>query len=146
MAPTKTSKRSKSKTRVIKTLPTAKDRVKKPKLWNDGSVLRRLHAEEGKSQGEIATQLGCSLVTINKAFKKAGIKVKRGRRPVAKLAKHGRRVMPTKKQAKPRPATVKLHGSNVRDRINELADLMHRLSTNAQAAVRQDLHELVDRL
>jgi biotin operon repressor len=142
----KISKRSGSKTRVIKALPTAKDRVNKPKLWNDSSLLRRLYTEEGKSQGEIAKQLGCSIVTVNKAFKKAGVKVKRGRRSMVKFAKHGDKVAAAPKRAKSSAASTNLMGENVRDRINELADIMDRLGTNAKAAVRQDLHELVDRL
>lgn len=145
---TSRTSRRRSKTKVLKKLPTANDRTKSPNLWHDASVLRRLYKEEGKSQGEIAKQLGCSLVTINKAFKKAGIKVKRGRRPISHLAKHGR---PTSSpQAvivrSGRRGTPDLRGLSIRDRVMELADMMDRLGPSGRDAVRQDLHDLIDRL
>lgn len=147
MAAKKKSRRS-GKARVIKKLPTANDRESTPNLWHDASLLRRLYNEEGKSQGEIAHQLGCSLVTINKAFKKAGIKAKRGRRPTSHLAKHGGRTSP--QNAYPvRPShrgTPDLRGLNIRDRLNELADMMERLGPSGREAVRNDLHNLIDRL
>ncbi|MCH2136775.1 MAG: hypothetical protein MK101_09365 [Phycisphaerales bacterium] len=142
----KTSRNGKVK--VIKRYPTANDRTESVALWHDSSLLRRLYEEEGKSQGEIAQELGCSLVTVNKAFKKAGIKAKRGRRPTDHLAKHGRPVnAPRIAGGRPRRrGTPDLRGLSVRERVNELADMMDRLGPQGRDAVRQDLHDLIDRL
>ena len=134
--------RKQSAARVIKKMPTANDRAKTPRLWNDASVLRRLYVDEGKSQSEIAKELGCSLVTVNKAFKKASIKAKRGRRPVAPAAK---RSSPSVVRAGVRSSKIG-SPSTVRRRINELVDILPKLGPKASAAVKQDLHDLVDHL
>jgi transposase-like protein len=125
--------------RIIKKMPTAKDRNKTPRLWNDASVLRRLYVDDGKSQSEIARELGCSLVTVNKAFKKAGIKARRGRRPLSPGAKKARTAVVRRSAS---------YGSivTVRRRINELVDILPKLGPKASAAVKQDLHDLVDQL
>jgi predicted DNA-binding protein (UPF0251 family) len=143
-------KRTKAKTRVLKRLPTSRDRTEKPRLWHDGSLLRRLYKEEGKSQGEIAKQLGCSLVTINKAFKTARIKVSRGRRSKAVIAAGSRDSGKVQKAVASRPPTtyrvVSPRKGAARDRIiNQLA-VLDTLGPHARNALKQDLHDLVDRL
>jgi biotin operon repressor len=143
-------KRTKSKTRILKRLPTSRDRTEKPRLWHDGSLLRRLYKEEGKSQGEIAKQLGCSLVTINKAFKTAGIQVSRGRRSMAVLAAGSRNNAKVQKAVASLPATtyrvVSPRRSTARNKIIDQLAVLDTLGPHAQKALKQDLHKLVDRL
>jgi len=142
--------RTKGKTRVLKRLPTSRDRTEKPRLWHDGSLLRRLYKEEGKSQGEIAKQLGCSLVTINKAFKTAGIQVSRGRRSKAILAAGSRNSAKVQKAVASLPPTsyrvVSPRRGTVRDRIIDQLSVLDTLEPHARNALIQDLHDLVDRL
>jgi|TARA_B100000959_G_scaffold97138_1_gene102918 hypothetical protein len=129
-------------TRVIQRMPTANGRNNASKLWHDESVLRKLYEQDGLTQKQIAKEVGCSLLTINKAFKKFGITAKRGRRPKKKAA--------VRRVAAPPPyvriAACGLAPSEVRARFIELTEVMEKLGTHAREAVKKDLHELVDRL
>lgn len=131
-----------STTRVIKRMPTANGRDKSSKLWHDESVLRKLYERDGRTQKQIATELGCSLLTINKAFKKFGITAKRGRRPKKKVA--ARKVMAAPPYA--RVVASGLAPSEVRTRFIELTEIMGKLGPTAREAVKKDLHDLIDRL
>jgi len=130
--------------RVLSRMPTAQDRQEGSKLWHDASVLRKLYAEEGRTQAQIAKQLGCSTLTINKAFKKFGIQAMRGRRP----AKQNQRVG----VAPPRGARIVavnpggISPTMAKDRFNELIEVMEKLGPHARDGVKRDLHNLIDRL
>ncbi|MCH2142861.1 MAG: hypothetical protein MK077_07690 [Phycisphaerales bacterium] len=129
--------------RVISRMPTARDRDADAKLWHDASVLRKLYEQDGRTQAQIAKQLGCSTLTINKAFKKFGIHATRGRRPgqnhkQAKAVPPGARVVArTSRHALENP-TVK--------RFAALVEMMEELGPHAREGVKRDLHELIDRL
>jgi transcriptional regulator with XRE-family HTH domain len=122
-------------------MPTANARSGASKLWHDESVLRKLYEQDGKTQKEIASELGCSMLTINKAFKKFGIKAKRGRRP-AKT----KRVVTRVAAPYTRIAASGLRPEQVRARFIELTEIMEKLGPNARQAVKKDLHDLIDRL
>ncbi len=130
-----------SKPKVLKRMPTANARTSASKLWHDESVLRKLYEQDGKTQKEIAAELGCSMLTINKAFKKFGIKAKRGRRPAPT-----KRVMARTSAPFTRVAASGLTPGEVRARFIELTEVMEKLGTHARQAVKKDLHELIDRL
>lgn len=133
---------TKKKSKVLKRMPTANSRTNKAKLWHDESVIRKLYEQDSRTQKQIATELGCSMLTISKAFKKFGIKAKRGR-PVAK----GRRSSDTGQSH--RTVTVSRGGINsdsFKNRFLELTSLMDRLGPHGKVGVKKDLHELVDRL
>jgi replicative DNA helicase len=129
-------------TRVLQRIPTANGRDKTAKLWHDESVLRKLYEQDGRTQKQIAAEVGCSMLTVNKAFKKFGITAKRGRRP-KKAAKA--RVHPAA-ASYARIASSGLTPSGVRARFIELTEIMEKLGPNAREAVKKDLHELVNRL
>lgn len=137
----KTTKRNSRK--VIAKLPTSNQRTKVAKLWHDASVVRKLYEQDGKSQSEIAAELGCSLMTISKAFKKHGIKTKRGRRPGSKSKTIASR---RANVSNARIAGRATSPDGVRKQINELTAVMDRLGPHARAAVKKDLHDLIDRL
>lgn len=128
-------------TRVIQRMPTANGRGQASKLWHDESVLRKLYERDGRTQKQIAVELGCSLLTINKAFKKFGIAAKRGRRPKKKTT--------ARMAAAPPHARVASSGmtpADVRAKFIELTELMEKLGPHARTGVKRDLHDLVDRL
>lgn len=129
--------------RVISRMPTARERDTDAKLWHDPSVLRKLYEEDGRTQAQIAKQLGCSTLTINKAFKKFGIHATRGRRPgqkskPAKAIPAGARVVTRQTRAMPENPVVR--------RFAELIDMMEQLGPHAREGVKRDLHDLIDRL
>jgi transposase len=133
-----------TKSRVIKRMPTSASRDGSAKLWHDESVLRKLYEQDGRTQKEIATELGCSMLTINKAFKKFGIKATRGRRPGKPNTL--RRAPSSTTQPFVRIAAAGLSPQEVRRRFVELTEIMERLGPHAREAVKKDLHALVDRL
>ncbi len=130
-----------SKPKVLKRMPTANARAGGSKLWHDESVLRKLYEQDGKTQKEIASELACSMLTINKAFKKFGIKAKRGRRPVKT-----KRVVARTATPYARVAASGLEPRQVRARFIELTEIMEKLGAHARQAVKKDLHDLIDRL
>ncbi|MDG1837724.1 MAG: hypothetical protein P8I91_02850 [Phycisphaerales bacterium] len=130
---------------VIRRMPTSGSREGSAKLWHDESVLRKLYERDGRTQKEIATELGCSMLTISKAFKKFGIQATRGRRP-SKNKKTLRGVTTTGMTPFARVAASGLAPQEVRKRFIELTEIMERLGPHAREAVKKDLHALVDRL
>ena len=132
-------------TRVIQRMPTANARAAGAKLWHDESVLRKLYEQDGQTQRQIADQLGCSLLTINKAFKKFGIQCKRGRRPRSSTkGSAARSSTRSTAPSKPRTPKVQLDPEKARSRLLELMEIMEKLGPHARAAVKKDLHDLVD--
>ena len=131
--------------KVIRRMPTSASREGSAKLWHDESVLRKLYEQDGRTQREIATELGCSMLTINKAFKKFGIQATRGRRP-GKTKQTLRRVTVAAPAPFARVAASGLAPQEVRQRFIELTEIMERLGPHAREAVKKDLHALVDRL
>jgi len=129
-------------TRVIRRMPTANGRSKTAKLWHDESVLRKLYEQDGRTQKQIAEEVGCSLLTINKAFKKFGIAAKRGRRPKKDVRKQVLHAPPPYA----RVASTGLTPAGVRTRFIELTEIMEKLGPHGREAVKKDLHELVSRL
>ncbi|MCH2137691.1 MAG: hypothetical protein MK074_01400 [Phycisphaerales bacterium] len=136
-------KKAAGRVRVIKKYPTAKQRTGRQKLWKDASLLRRLYKEEGKSQGEIAAQLGCSLVTINKAFKDAGIKCERGRRSRALIAAGSRSAKKVKEAAAKLPDTSRQRPA---PKVDPLIKKFDELPTTTRKALRQVLLAVAARL
>ena len=130
---------------VIRRMPTSGSREGSAKLWHDESVLRKLYERDGRTQKEIATELGCSMLTISKAFKKFGIQATRGRRP-SKNKQTLRGVTTTGMTPFARVAASGLAPQEVRKRFIELTEIMERLGPHAREAVKKDLHALVDRL
>ena len=45
-------------TRVLQRIPTANGRDKTAKLWHDESVLRKLYEQDGRTQKQIAAEVG----------------------------------------------------------------------------------------
>lgn len=131
-----------STTRVIQRMPTSQSRESGAKLWHDESVLRKLYEQDGRTQKQIAEEVGCSMLTVNKAFKKFGIEAKRGRRPKeARPRKAGSVAPPYTRIASPGLAL-----NNVRARFVELTQIMEKLGPHAREAVKKDLHELINQL
>ncbi len=133
---------TKKRSKVLQRMPTANARSKAAKLWHDESVVRKLYEQDGRTQKQIATELGCSTLTISKAFKKFKIKAKRGRPttkngPASATGQSGRTV--TVSRARSTTASFK-------NRFLELTSLMDKLGPHGRAGVKKDLHELVDRL
>jgi len=123
-------------------MPTADARTGQARLWHDGSVLRKLYEQDGKTQRQIAEELGCSVLTINKAFKKHNISCKRGRRPSSKRKKKA----PTVTRGRTVAARPSLATTPIQARFIELTNMMEELGPHAREGVKQDLHDLVDRL
>mgnify|MGYP006453126631 CR=1 FL=1 len=131
-----------SSTRIIQRMPTSQSRDGGAKLWHDESVLRKLYEQDGRTQKQIAEEVGCSMLTINKAFKKFGIAAKRGRRPKSGSPRRTGNVAPPYT----RIASAGLTPNDARTRFIELTEIMDKLSPHAREAVKKDLHELVNRL
>jgi hypothetical protein len=131
-----------STTRVIQRMPTSQSREGGAKLWHDESVLRKLYEQDGRTQKQIAEEIGCSMLTVNKAFKKFGIEAKRGRRPKETRPRKSGSVAPPYT----RIASPGLALNNVRARFVELTEIMEKLGPHAREAVKKDLHELINQL
>lgn len=131
-----------SPTRVIQRMPTSQSRDHGAKLWHDESVLRKLYEQDGRTQQQIAEEVGCSMLTVNKAFKKFGIVAKRGRRPGKAGVGGGRSAAQRRSQTTLPTMTL----GEVRARFVELTELMEKLGPYAREAVKKDLHDLVNQL
>ena len=152
-ASNKTSTKSKKTRKSTKAAASTKTSTKSKKPWHDGALLRRMYEKEGMSQGEIARSFGCSLVTVNKAFKAAKIKVSRGRRSRAVLAagtRNNAKVKAVAKKLEPvvvRRITHKAVDPTPLSRIvTRIADQLDKLPPSARAAVKRGLKDLINEL